>query len=93
MKYLKTQHEKNSARMTALIMLIIVLLLFFVTSPPYMDPPEEYGVAVNFGNSNVGSGDVQPDKPIKSENNNSIIGLGEHTPGFLSQSFNDRLVS
>ena len=71
MKYLKTQHEKNSARMTSLIMLIIVLLLFFVTSPPYMDPPEEYGVAVNFGNSNVGSGDVQPDKPIKSENNNS----------------------
>ena len=57
--------------MTALIMLIIVLLLFFVSSPPYTDPPEEYGVAVNFGTSNVGSGDVQPNKPIKSENNNS----------------------
>ena len=27
------------------------------------------------------------------ENNNRIIGLGEHTPGFLSQSFNDRLAS
>ena len=36
-----------------------------------MDPPEEYGVAVNFGTSNVGSGDVQPNEPIKSEDNNS----------------------
>ena len=32
-------------------------------------------------------------KHQKSENNNRIIGLGEHTPGFLSQSFNDRLAS
>jgi hypothetical protein len=45
---------------------------------------------------------LTPDKEIKtkntkkhqkSENNNRIIGLGEHTPGFLSQSFNDRLAS
>ena len=52
-------------------MLLILLLLFFVASPPFMDPPEEYGVAVNFGTSNVGSGDVQPNEPIKSEANNS----------------------
>ncbi len=32
-------------------------------------------------------------KNQKSENSNRIIGLGEHTPGFLSQSFNDRLAS
>lgn len=32
-----------------------------------MDPPLEYGVAVNFGTSNFGSGNVQPKKPIKSE--------------------------
>lgn len=32
-----------------------------------MDPPPEYGVAVNFGSSNVGSGNVQPNTPIKSE--------------------------
>ena len=49
MKYFETKHEKNSAQITALITLIIVLLLFFVSSPPYTDPPEEYGVALNFG--------------------------------------------
>lgn len=66
MKYLETKHERNSAKITTLIVLILVLLLF-VVGPPYMDPPIEYGVAVNFGNSNVGQGDVQPTKPIKSE--------------------------
>ena len=29
----------------------------------------------------------------KYDNSNRIVGLGEHTPGFLSQSFSDRLVS
>lgn len=69
MKYLETKHEKNSAKITALIVLILLLLLF-VVGPPYLDPPPEYGVAVNFGNTDFGSGNVQPDKPIKSENLN-----------------------
>ena len=25
-----------------------------------MDPPEEFGVAINFGSSNIGSGKIQP---------------------------------
>lgn len=69
MRYLETKHEKNSAKITTLIMLILLLLLF-VVGPLYEDPPAEYGVAVNFGNSNVGSGNVQPDKPVKSEDLN-----------------------
>ena len=48
-------------------MVILVLLLFVVGALPYMDPPLEYGVAVNFGTSEVGSGEVQPLKPVKSE--------------------------
>ncbi|MCP4052859.1 MAG: energy transducer TonB [Mesoflavibacter sp.] len=69
MKYLNTKHERNSAKITALIVLILLLLLF-VVGPQYMDPPIEYGVSVNFGNSAVGSGNVQPDKPVKSEDLN-----------------------
>lgn len=66
MKYLETKHERDSAKMTTLIV-VILLLLLFVVGPPYMDPPEEYGIAVNFGNSSVGSGTIQPTKPVKSE--------------------------
>ena len=66
MKYFKTIHEKNSAKLTGLIA-VILLLLLFVVGAQYMDPPEEYGVAVNFGNSDFGKGNVQPLKPVKSE--------------------------
>jgi len=48
MKYLETKHERNSAKITALLAIILVLLLF-VAGPLAVDPPEEYGVAVNFG--------------------------------------------
>ena len=66
MKYLETVHERNSAKITALITTIIVLLLFIVGTT-YWDPPLEYGVAVNFGTTDFGSGDVQPTEPIRSE--------------------------
>lgn len=70
MKYLNTKHERNSAKITTLVVLILLLLLF-VVGPSYLDPPPEYGVAVNFGNSAVGSGAIQPNKPVKSEDLNS----------------------
>ncbi|HMQ44989.1 MAG TPA: energy transducer TonB, partial [Mariniflexile sp.] len=64
MKYLETKHERDSAKLTALITVILVMLLF-VMGKTYMDPPEEFGVAVNFGTTEFGQGDVQPLKPIK----------------------------
>ncbi len=66
MKYLKTKHERNSAKITTLIVLILVLLIF-VVGPQYMDPPEEYGVAVNFGTTDFGKGNIQPKELIKAQ--------------------------
>ena len=37
----------------------------------YLDPPEEGGIAVNFGTSSVGSGDVQPTEPVASAPKNT----------------------
>ena len=71
MKYFETKHERNSAKITALITAII-LLLMFVVGAPYMDPPIEYGVAVNFGNTDYGSGPIEPVKPVKSEVNKIV---------------------
>ena len=64
MKYLDSKHKQNSAKITALIVLILMLLLF-VVGPKYMDPPEEYGVAVNFGTTDVGSGNKPLSEPKK----------------------------
>ncbi|MBC3847562.1 energy transducer TonB [Winogradskyella echinorum] len=69
MRYLETKHERNSARITALIALILLLLLF-VVGPQYLDPPEEYGIAVNFGTTDFGSGNKplsEPRKAVKEE--------------------------
>ena len=64
MKYLETKHERNSARITALIALILLLLLF-VVGPQYLDPPDEYGIAVNFGTTDFGSGNKPLSEPKK----------------------------
>ena len=66
MGYFNTKYEKDSAKITALLALILVLLIF-IMGPKYMDPPEEYGVAVNFGTTDFGSGKIQPKEPVKSE--------------------------
>ncbi|GGI58351.1 cell envelope integrity protein TolA [Winogradskyella haliclonae] len=66
MKYLKTKHERNSAKITGLTVLIIALLMF-VVGAPYKEIPEEYGVAINFGEPSVINNKMAPDNPTKSE--------------------------
>ncbi len=56
---LKTPHEKKSAVKTAVIMALLILSFFWV-GMTYLDPPEEMGVEVNFGTSDVGTGSIQP---------------------------------
>lgn len=59
-------HENRSRILTS-ILASILLFFIFLLGPKYMDPPEEYGVAINFGTTDFGSGKVQPKEPIKSE--------------------------
>ncbi|HBK71211.1 MAG TPA: energy transducer TonB [Flavobacteriaceae bacterium] len=58
MSYLDTPHKKKSAVLTTIIMSVI-LYLIFAFGMTYLDPPEEYGIAVNFGTSDVGSGSAE----------------------------------
>ena len=66
MKFLETQHEKKSAAITTLIALLLILL-FFVLGLTYYDPPVAYGVEVNFGTSNQGSGPEQPQSAVATQ--------------------------
>lgn len=61
--FLNTKHKRKSAAITTVIMSLLLVLLFFV-GMTYLDPPKEYGIAVNFGTSNVGQGNVQPKEPL-----------------------------
>jgi outer membrane biosynthesis protein TonB len=63
LKFLDTTYKRKSAAITSVIMCLLLIALFFV-GMKYLDPPEEYGIAVNFGTSDFGKGDIQPNKPL-----------------------------
>ncbi len=78
MALFQEKSEKKSLIITIIINTVLVLALFFF-GLTYMDPPEEGGIAINFGTSEVGSGDTQPNTPVESapvEENNTK----ENTP-------------
>ncbi len=65
MSLLDTKHKKKSMTITVILHVIILILLFYV-GMTYLDPPPESGIAVNFGTTDTGSGNIQPTEAIKS---------------------------
>ena len=64
MAFLDTPYKKKSTAITAVI-LIALLWMIFNFGMKYQDPPEEYGIAINFGTSNQGyemPNDIPPSK-------------------------------
>ena len=64
MAFLDTIHKKKSSLLT-LVILIVFIWGIFSFGMQYQDPPEEYGIAINFGISNQGyeiPNDILPSK-------------------------------
>jgi protein TonB len=55
MQILNNKHKRKSALITALILLLFIFAIFNF-GMQYLDPPEEYGLAINFGDADLGSG-------------------------------------
>ncbi len=70
--FLDTKYKRKSAALTSIIMSLLMVALFFL-GMKYLDPPEEYGIAVNFGTSDVGMGDIQPTEPLKSTSEEKVL--------------------
>ncbi|MDP5228849.1 MAG: energy transducer TonB [Cellulophaga sp.] len=66
MSLLDTKHKKKSFTLTTILLSAILVLLFYI-GLTYLDPPIEKGIAINFGTTEFGSGNVQPKEKIKSE--------------------------
>lgn len=64
MSFLDTRHKKKSFTLTTILLSVLLLLLFYI-GLTYLDPPEESGIAINFGTTDFGSGQVQPKEPIR----------------------------
>jgi len=69
--FLDTTYKRKSAAITSVIMSLLLVAIFFV-GMKYLDPPEEYGIAVNFGTSDVGQGNIQPKAPLKATSSEVI---------------------
>jgi outer membrane biosynthesis protein TonB len=65
MKYLETKHQQKSAILTVVLMSLLLLVMFFF-GMHYQDPPEEYGIAINFGTSEVGNGPPKIQETLQS---------------------------
>jgi membrane protein involved in colicin uptake len=61
---LNTKEKRKSAIITTFIMIAILFAMFYV-GLSYLDPPEEFGIALNFGTSNVGKGNLPPKQIAK----------------------------
>ena len=64
MSLVDTEHKRKSMRITVTIHVVILLICFFF-GLKYLDPPLENGIAVNFGTTDYGKGNDQPNEPIK----------------------------
>ncbi|WP_025743268.1 hypothetical protein [Aquimarina pacifica] len=62
---LDTKHKRKSFILTILVHVGLIFLLFYL-SLKYVVPEEEGGIAINFGTTITGSGNIQPNEPIKS---------------------------
>ena len=64
MQLFDTIHKRKSAIITSIILLLLLFVMYGF-GMRYMDPPIEYGVAINFGDSDAGSG--QPVEKVKAD--------------------------
>lgn len=69
--FLDTEHKRKSMGITLAIHIILILLLL-IAGLKYMDPPEVKGIAINFGTSDQGMGNVQPLDEIESAPQNNV---------------------
>lgn len=69
MVFLETKHQKRSFTITVILFVLMFLCFFLYILKDDPNVPEIFEggeIAINFGTSNVGQGEVQPLEPVKS---------------------------
>ena len=62
---LEKKNKRIALLYTSIIQVVLVVALFFIVAWRAPDPPlPEYGIVLNFGTDDEGSGDVQPETPV-----------------------------
>ena len=62
---LEKKNKRTALLYTTIIQIVLVVALFFIVAWRAPDPPlPEYGIVLNFGTDDEGSGDIQPETPV-----------------------------
>jgi len=62
---LEKKNKRTALLYTSIIQAVLFVVLFFMVAWRAPDPPlPEYGIVLNFGTDDEGSGDVQPETPV-----------------------------
>jgi len=60
----ENKNKRKSLIITSILYLMFILLLAFA-GLKYLDPPPESGVAINFGTTDAGSGEIETEQEVK----------------------------
>ena len=62
---LEKKNRRTALLYTTIIQVVLFAVLFFIVAWRAPDPPlPEYGIELNFGTDDQGSGEVQPETPV-----------------------------
>jgi periplasmic protein TonB len=65
---LEKKNKRTALLYTTIIQVVLFVVLFFIVAWRAPDPPlPEYGIVLNFGTDDQGSGDIQPETPVGNE--------------------------
>jgi periplasmic protein TonB len=65
---LEKKNKRTALVYTTIIQVVLLVVLFFIVAWRAPDPPlPEYGIELNFGTDDQGSGDIQPETPVGNE--------------------------
>ncbi|WP_445749625.1 energy transducer TonB [Polaribacter sp.] len=92
MAFLTTQHQRKSAVITT-ILVIALLFVVFNFGMRYFDPPQEYGLAINFGDSTVGFGEPVEDVKQNPTENETIDKVQEEVTETTKEDVKENIIS
>ena len=95
MAILDTKHKRKSAAITTLLVSLLVFVVFNF-GMNYIDPPEEYGLAVNLVDLNVGFGEPVIDSeqnPITNEEKETIDKVEEEVKESSKEVIQEKIIS
>lgn len=81
MQLVETKNKRIGLTATVLLHIVLVILFIFFGMTHMNPPPEEEGITINFGTSEMGMGDVQPEEVASTSTPEEIIdNTPEETP-------------